>query len=351
MSGCNKKLNKALMNLIRDEKLLSSIRLKKVMYLVRLGADVHACLCGKSMLSWAKAMEDEEVSLFLEKKGAKEFQIPSDEVLFLNKRLIEAIKGKEEIEVIQNLIKKGADFEYKNKLDGKTALLVAVNSGRTDVVKMLLDEGADIEAYTSSKLTSLMIAAYNGYTEVVELLLENGAKVNSVDKYDYTALMVAISNEKSEVAKMLLDKGCDVKKSDALGRTALHIAVSNGLGDVVKMLLDSGVDVNAKDCDGSTALILACSKGDKEMVKLILEKDVDIEARNKEDETALTIANSLGHKEVVEMLGEKLLKSKEKRWNMSLRNASSFEVGEFDNLLNNDRDLFWSMKLNKRNGR
>ena len=69
MSGNNERLNDGFIEVIRDEKIPSKVRLKKAKYLVRLGADVNAMLYGRSAVSWAKETGDEEMVEFLEEKG------------------------------------------------------------------------------------------------------------------------------------------------------------------------------------------------------------------------------------------------------------------------------------------
>jgi ankyrin repeat protein len=73
---------------------------------------------------------------------------------------------------------------------------------QSEVVKVLLEKGADIEAKDEDGQTSLMWASYRGYSEVVELLLENGANIEAKDNRGKTALDLV---ENDKVKKMLED--------------------------------------------------------------------------------------------------------------------------------------------------
>ena len=125
MSNNQEKLNEQLFNVIADEKVSNEAKLKKLKYLVRLGADVNARLYGKSLLS--KAIENEagaEVQNFLREKGANEWVIPKEEALELGRGFWNDKGELKSLEDIKELLKKGADLEAKDK-DGETALMKA----------------------------------------------------------------------------------------------------------------------------------------------------------------------------------------------------------------------------------
>ena len=73
--------------------------------------------------------------------------------------------------------------------------MIASLRGQTEVVKMLLEKGADVNAKNTKGWTALMIASLRGQTEVVKNLLEKGADVNAKDEDGKSALKHAINNE------------------------------------------------------------------------------------------------------------------------------------------------------------
>lgn len=133
-------------------------------------------------------------------------------------------------------------------------------------VKILLAQGAELEARRDENGdTPLIAAAAFAETDVVALLLQRGADINATDNAGNTALMsaacecaVATMNSAYDVVKVLLKKGADVNARSTDGATAL-INAAAGFGDVsiVKLLLDHGADPAAKDNRGNTALASA----------------------------------------------------------------------------------------------
>ncbi len=106
-----------------------------------------------------------------------------------------------------------------------------------------------------------MWAAFWGYTDVVSLLLEKGADINARDRTGKTALMWVISPGRAHVdmhmMKLLIERGADLNAKDNEGVTALMRSVSRCKLEVMKLLLDRGADVNAKTNGGDTALMWA----------------------------------------------------------------------------------------------
>lgn len=153
------------------------------------------------------------------------------------------------------------------------------------IVKMLLDRGANPNmqlffrpanlngAFNTRGATPLIRAITGADMEVVKLLLQHGADatINLADRQ--TPIMAAISSRASEaqaleMITLLHDAGADVNvvalvqhREDSRGGTALHYAVRKRYKDVIKKLASYGIDMNAKDQDGLTALDYTQSRG------------------------------------------------------------------------------------------
>ena len=199
-------------------------------------------------------------------------------------------------EVIKALLDHGADLTVANILGAAT------RGGDIKVVKLLLERGADpnnrnkigaappmsakraselnkIGAPTSpilglpdrTAVTPLMYAAHAGNTEVVRLLIEKGAEINARNNVNGVALMPAAQMGNPATVKLLLEKGADAHLRNDYGYTALMYAASAERNDLelIRVLLARGAEINVKAKDGETALKLAGRKGRTETVCLL----------------------------------------------------------------------------------
>ena len=105
-----------------------------------------------------------------------------------------------------------------------TPLMYAAANGHVEVLRVLLEGGANAERTNANQRTALHRAAWNGYLEACRLLLDWGAKVNPVDKWKDTPLHDAAWNGHLSVVKLLVERGADVRLRNANGRNARDLA-------------------------------------------------------------------------------------------------------------------------------
>jgi len=141
---------------------------------------------------------------------------------------------------VRQLLADGADVNFANRL-GVTALMVAAQWNRLEIVDFLLSKGADVQAEeSSSRCNALMFACLSGNLEIVSRVLSHGAAVNSATIDGRTALMTAAFCGNLELVKMLLRHGADINAMDRFGATALTQAAMAGHSDVASLIVTQG---------------------------------------------------------------------------------------------------------------
>eukprot|EP00919_Chromeraceae_sp_WS-2016_P076936 GHVR01182052.1.p1 GENE.GHVR01182052.1~~GHVR01182052.1.p1 ORF type:complete len:116 (+),score=15.91 GHVR01182052.1:30-377(+) len=94
---------------------------------------------------------------------------------------------------------------------GKTPLTCALEEfGHTDIARLLIDKGADVNSRENDGYTPLIWASNRGHTDIARLLIDKGADVNSKDKDGTTPLISASEFGHTEIVRFLIEKGADV---------------------------------------------------------------------------------------------------------------------------------------------
>jgi ankyrin repeat protein len=155
-----------------------------------------------------------------------------------------------------------------------TALMKAVNSNDAAAVRKLIGQGANVNELEPNGDAPLIMAAYKGYTEIVRLLLEAGADVKAVDPgMKATALHAAAYAGHAPAAKLLVEHHIEIDKQGPYnGYTALHDAIWQNNVDVAQVLIDAGANLTLKAHSGETPLDFARSKHASKIVAMIEAK-------------------------------------------------------------------------------
>ncbi|XP_043472524.1 ankyrin-1-like [Leptopilina heterotoma] len=180
----------------------------------------------------------------------------------------------------------------------QTPLHFAAHIGSVEIIKILLEKGAIVNATNKELNTPLHIAVskINNLTEsIIQLLLENGADLKIFNKYNRTPHDMTYNTRIKRILsqheiKMLLDSGGDMEERDLAGFTALHRAVESEDYHLVEFLISKGSDVNAKTEFDETPLHLACPIHHKEISLLLLRAGANVNATTREDNTPLHLA-------------------------------------------------------------
>jgi ankyrin repeat protein len=248
---------------------------------------------------------------------------------------------------VEAALQKQANVNAREEF-GDTALNHAAGNGHVEVVKRLLEAGADIENKGGADLTPLMNAALvrepsAAYFDIVQLLLDRGALV-SQDLLSSVQLRINILEENADAgmvnpeaveawtwflkflqlaqirqlrpklehpsaadAQLLkaadegqlddlaaaIRAGANVNVSDDQDISALRWAARGGHSETVKALLDAGADASQKSSLGWTALIQAVIAGSPETVSVLIERGADVKATTFADASALYFARDI----------------------------------------------------------
>ncbi|KAJ5933712.1 hypothetical protein N7454_006041 [Penicillium verhagenii] len=186
--------------------------------------------------------------------------------------------------------------------DGSTPVGIASFKGNKEVVQLLLDKGAEINAVTRDRTTPLFMACSEGHLPTVQLLLERGACINIAQDHGWSPLFCALFHGHMHIFRILLEKGADVNTITKDEMMPLLMASFKGHTEVVQLLLEKGANINAATKDGTTPLLHASSNGHTEVVKLLLEKGANINAASKDGMTPLLHASIKGHLPTIQLL-------------------------------------------------
>ena len=204
-----------------------------------------------------------------------------------------------------------AKLLLENKAKIKDELLIAIKSpiveSRINMMKLLIDNKANINYTDENGFNPLNIAIESGDMELTKFLITNGANVNSLMQDGVSLIGYAIAQNNMDLLQILIENGANVNytNGDSWADTPLKTASRLGLDNVVRILLSRNADINAVDMNGNTALHTAALNSQLSVVKLLLEKNPNLDIQNKVGNTALHLAVISGN---IDIVGELVLK-------------------------------------------
>ncbi len=183
----------------------------------------------------------------------------------------------------------------------KNQLIEAAANNRWDVIKPLLERGADPDG-SINESTLLILAVRSGRKDMVELLTDKGAKINAKGNDESTPIHVAVQEGRRDMVEMLLAKGADVNAKGLIDMTPLHLATMVSSKDMVELLLAKGADPNARNRAGLTPLHEAAISNNPGIATLLLDKGADLHILSNSHNTAQEFAVRHGNIEVAPLL-------------------------------------------------
>lgn len=259
----------------------------------------------KEIISFIESGDLETIKKLIESKSLDvNYNLDIDEYS-KSTPLIQAIKYKQ-TDIINYLLENNADINLKEELTGFTPLMASFHD--ITITELLIEKGADIEARNVDGINALVYAVSLNDEEMVKFLLEKGADANTVCEIENehicmppTPLMNAVYNGNTNIINMLLENGADINyTTDEM--TPLIYAAYKGNTNIINTLLENGVDINYTNYYGMTALMYAASYNQFEAAKVLLENNADTSITDEDGYTALDLAKSEDYKDIVELL-------------------------------------------------
>jgi ankyrin repeat protein len=314
--------------------------------LIKAGADVSAVNdYGASALQVAAVAADPRIIKDLLKAGVNP-DSPNPE----GQTALMVVARSGNVAAARLLLVAGATVDAREQWGDQTALMWAASESHPEMIKLLIDHHADVNAHGAIRdwqrrvtaegrpkdenhggFTPLIYAARVGCTECAKVLLKGHADINLQDPDGETPLLISLINMHFDFAAYLISAGADVNRWDFWGQTPLYAAIdmatlpAGGRPDlpsedktqplqVAEMLLKAGANVNAQLklrppyrngvfdrggdqvlATGATPLLLAAKDGNNDAVRLLLRYHPLVDLPNAEGVTPLMAAAGMGH--------------------------------------------------------
>ena len=219
--------------------------------------------------------------------------------------LFHSASEKEGNEVAKLLVSQGADVNAKAE-DGSTPLHLVSWFRHLEIARLLVSKRADVNAKTKDGDTPLhgILAGKNTLEESVrkDRQTPTTGREASILMLTQERVKEILEKDGSEFVKFLVSKGADVNVKNNDGDTPLHLAVKENNAEAIKFLLSQKADGNVKNNDGDIPLHLAMKESNIEVVKILVSNGANVNTWDKNGMSPLHVASRGGNIEVVKIL-------------------------------------------------
>jgi len=217
----------------------------------------------------------------------------------------------DDLDVTTELIRYGIPLHQNYGKERESLLIRTVRHGYKNMVRVLVEQGLDLNRFSKNGDTALIVACELGNFSIVQYLVQNNANLYHHNNYFYTALDKACLYHHWPLLQYLVENGANPHKTfDLLGRTSLMMACQLNELEMVQCLVDYLIIyyphlINAKDKKNRTALMYACTTGNVAIVRYLIEQGfAEINHQSEYGETALSISCERGYDTLVQLLLE-----------------------------------------------
>ena len=210
-------------------------------------------------------------------------------------RAIHICSKKDQVEILDLLIKRGADVNVQKKDLFSPLMLAAFNDNQQVAKRLLQVPTIKVALANKEGWQAIHFSARRGNLEVTNLLLAKGANVNAKMNDGCTPLILASMNNNLKLTSRLLDhKDIDISLGENDGMQAIHYAARGGHTDVMRLLINKGADVNIKKQDGFTPLMLAALNDQKHSAELLLRRGAEVSGLGAKSPMQLALSKGNG---------------------------------------------------------
>jgi len=279
-----------------------SNKLELVKLMVERGATLNTTSASAKPLNQAAGNDQKEIAEYLLEAGSK--------LDIANKWGWNPLhSATDNPEILRMFLKAGADIN-KESTDG-SALYLASYHGHLEGVKVLVEMGADLETkltspdFSDTGYTPLLAAADRGRDEVMRYLLDNGADPNAKGGDGMAAIHHLTTADAEDRLAILLEYDLDLQIKDNDGDTALHYIRESTPVSITRRLVNRGAKVDAKNDEETTPLWAAVKEGNLEVATYLVSKKADVNTNyisNGTYSSVLSMPCRYGELDMVQML-------------------------------------------------
>jgi len=212
-------------------------------------------------------------------------------------------------DIVRLLIRFGADVDQgQGEAESTPLMLATTDPANIESVKHLIRAKAEVDKENTNGDTPLTIASYYENNEAVQELLKARADVNHQTQSGLSPLTLAASKGNIEVVEQLLKAGADINQQTGNGQTALFIAAQQDQKDLALLLIRKGANVNLLSSKGFSAAYAAVENGDLEILQALAKAGADLDVQGtpgiggSTGWTPLMLAAATGKVEIVRFL-------------------------------------------------
>jgi len=220
-------------------------------------------------------------------------------------------------EILKLLMSNGLCFNPAKRHSSQSALMIAAQRGRVDIINSLVKHGADMYERNFENMQPIDVASYSGHTDIVRFisscnssatvsrgcslyqlsfgvdcrcntdvhlttdlqimtsLLDTGADIEAENIDGLRPIHRAVRTGIVELVELLIQHGANVDAADVFGNRPLHDAVYHGL-NVVQLLVQRAAKLNVQNIDGKTPLHIAVERRQLDVIMFLLDQDTDV---------------------------------------------------------------------------